>query len=435
MSFAKFKAPSYRPEDGVEPDSGFGASPEAGFGVKANTLPSLPLPPLPLDTGLNRGVSAPSTRNEDLQDLDVLATDEGIAENKIELSPELMNARAIKILMARLSDLLFLPSGNIAPQERALSDDLISRLFEKATRVSKLQLVERMLHHSEPPPALIRTMIHSEDEIALPILRSPLKLKQADLISVVTTSGAIYQKSIAEREGLHSAVCDALIQCADVPTIRVMLRNATTVISRTGFIRLAEKSLKNPEVLEPLIERTDFPADLAHLVFWWSPTGLRRKIIERFASPRQTVFEIVSEELVEDFDEMIPEVANAFRMVRKAQKMERADVDRALDDLHTGDANEALDRLADSAHLKAETIAQIFDDRGGEAIGVFCKAVGFGRERFMRLRLILAERKGEILDDREAINDAVSMVHDTLSTDKADLILRYWDRATREIEV
>lgn len=435
MSFAKFKAASYQPDDGQEHDLGLDASFEAAREAKAAALPSLPLLPLPLDVGGDTAATTRVAGNEDLQDLDLSVADEGIAKSATELSSELMNAKAIKVLMARLSDLLFLPSGNIAPQERALSDDLISRLFEKATRASQLQLVERMLHHSEPPPALIRTMIHSEDEIALPILRSPLKLKQADLISVVTTSGAIYQKSVAEREDLHSAVCDAIIQCADVQTIRIMLRNATTVISRTGFIRLAEKSLKDPEVLEPLIERTDFPADLAHLVFWWSPTALRRKIINRFASPRQTVFEVVSEELVEDFDEMIPEVENAFRMVRKARKMDRADIDHALDDLHTGDANEALDALADGSHLKAETIAQIFDDRGGEAIGVFCKAVGFGRERFMRLRSILAERKGEDLDDGEAINDAVSMVHDTLSTDKADLILRYWDRATREIEV
>lgn len=435
MSFAKFKAPSYQPDDGQDCDFGTGSSFEAARGAIAAALPSGPLLPLPLDVGADTAATTRVAPNEDTQDLALSAADEGIVESAADLSSKLMNAKAIKVLMARLSDLLFLPSGNITPQERALSDDLISRLFEKATRVSQLQLVERMLHHSEPPPALIRTMIHSEDEIALPILRSPLKLKQADLISVVTTSGAIYQKSVAEREGLHSAVCDAIIQCADVQTIRIMLRNATTVISRSGFIRLAEKSLKNPEVLEPLIERSDFPTDLAHLVFWWSPTALRRKIIDRFSSPRQTVFEVVSEELVEDFDEMIPEVANAFRMVRKARKMDRADIDRALDDLHTGDANEALDALAGGSHLKAETIAQIFDDRGGEAIGVFCKAVGFGRERFMRLRSILAERKGEDLDDGEAINDAVSMVHDTLSTDKADLILRYWDRATREIEV
>lgn len=435
MSFAKFRAPTYQPDDGLGRDPGAGASPDTSPEVTADALSALPLLPLPLDVEFDTTARAHAVRKEDLQDLALSAADQGTVESTVELSPELMNARAIKVLMARMSDLLFLPSGNIAPQERALSDDIISRLFEKATRVSKLQLVERLLHHSEPPPTLVRTMIHSEDEIALPILRSPMKLKQADLISVVMTSSAIYQKSIAEREGLHSAVCDALIQCADVPTIRVMLRNATTVISRTGFIRLAEKSLKDPEVLEPLIERTDFPADLAHLVFWWSPTGLRRKIIERFASPRQTVFEVVSEELVEDFDGMVPEVANAFRMVRKARKMDRADVDHALEELHTGDANDALDRLASGAHLKAETIAQIFDDRGGEAIGVYCKAVGFGRERFMRLRLILAERKGEILNGRDAINDAVSLVHDTLSTDKADLILRYWDRATREIEV
>lgn len=433
MSFAKFKAPQYSSREILDAYIGEPTgdkTPENPSMSLPLPLASLPLDPLPLSPRGNKG-----SVEESLQDLAMSISDPGVIADEENASPAELNEKAIRVLIMRLSDLLFLPSGAVTPQERALADDLISRLFVKATRGSKLQLVERMLQHSEPPSALIRTMIHSEDEIALPILRSPMKLKQADLISVVTTSGSIYQKCIAEREDLHSAVCDAIIQCADIPTIRVMLRNSSTVISRTGFVRLAEKSLKGPEVLEPMIERADFPADLAHLVFWWSPTGLRQKIIERFASPRQTVFEVVSEALVEDFDEMIPEVANAFRMVRKARKMDRDEIDHALHELQKGDANEALDTLANGSQLKAETIAQIFDDRGGEAIGVFCKAVGFGRERFTRLRSILAERKGGKLDEREAINDAVSMVHDTLSTDKADLILRYWDRATREIEI
>lgn len=424
MSFAKFKESVYGASEPPTMESGpvGRTDKDACFEISATQPDATAKPLMPEDNPANE-------RGDDPHRLE---SPEGEVP---EQSAELRNSAAIKTLMMRLADLLFLPSGSIAPQERSLSDDLISRLFIKASRGDKFQLVERMLQHSEPPQALIRTMIHSEDEIALPILRSPLKLKQADLISVVTTSGSVYQKCVAEREELHSAVCDAIIQCADVNTIRVLLRNATTTISRTGFVRLAEKSLTDPEVLEPLIERTDFPPDLAHLVFWWSPSKLRLKIIERFASPRQSIFEIVSEDLVADFDDMIPEVSNAFRMVRKSRKMDRSEIDRALDELESGDANTALDILSDGAQVKPETIAQIFDDIGGEAIGVFCKAIGVGRERFVRLRSILIERKGGSFDVREAINDDVSFVHDTLSTDKADLILRYWDRATREIEI
>lgn len=446
MSFAKFKAPEESVSNHMDALGNLDAADRVSTGHPVSQpLPPLPLPPLPLPPLPLEPERAAELQGDFEEQLDralekaaeaTLAPVEPISGEQVQsVSAEEKNGQAIKVLLMRLSDLLFLPSDSIAPQERALSDDLISRLFEKATRESKLKLVERLLHHSEPPPVLVRTMLHSEHEIALPILGSPLKLKQADLISVVTTSDVVYQKCVAEREDLHTAVCDAIIQCADVSTIRVLLRNATAAISRVGFVRLAEKSLKDHDVLEPLIERPDFPADLAHLVFWWSPTGLRRKIIERFASPRQTVFEVVSGEIIDDFDDMIPEVANAFRMVRKAQRMDRGRVDHALDELESGDANEALDTIAAGSKLKAETIAQIFDDAGGEAIGVFCKAVGFGRERFMRLRQILAERKSEDWNERDAINDAVSLVHDTLSTDKADLILRYWDRATREIEI
>lgn len=85
---------------------------------------------------------------------------------------------------------------------------------------------------------------------------------------------------------------------------------------------------------------------------------MRRKIIERFASPRQTIFEVVSSEITGDFDDMFPEVGNAFRMVRKAQKMDRKDIDSALDELASGDAYDALDTLAAGTYLRAETIAR-----------------------------------------------------------------------------
>ena len=394
----------------------------------------LPLPPLSPATRSPLKSTVDPEREQDLEFKKVASANRPADVDAEYLTPEDRNKGAVRTLMMRLSDLLFLPSGAIAPQERSLSDDLISRLFKKADRITKLKLVARMLQHSEPPPVLVRTMLHSEDEIALPILRSPLKLKHADLISVVTTCGSVYQKCVAEREDLHSSVSDAIIQCADIATIRVMLRNASAAVSRTGFVRLAEKSLESTEILEPLIERSDFPPDLAHLVFWWSPSPLRRKIIERFASPRQTIFEVISPAITKDFEEMIPEVGSAFRMVRKAQKMDRSKIDSALDELDSGDAYDALDTFAAGTYLRAETIAQIFDDRGGEAIGVFCKAVGFGRERFLRLRSVLANWKGDPWSESEAQNDAVTLVHDTLSTDKADLILRYWDRATREIE-
>lgn len=272
MSFAKFKMPQSGNIDGVALLDELSQS-EAPLGPGA----SLPLLPLPLDSKPDPLGALDTEMKQDLEFENTAAPHHASADDEKCLTSEERNEGAVRTLIKRLSDLLFLSSGAIAPQERALSDDLISRLFGKADRTSKLKLVERMLQHSEPPPALVRTMLHSEDEIALPILRSLLKLQQADLISVVTTCGAVYQKCVAEREGLHSAVCDAIIQCADAQTIRVMLRNGSAAISRTGFVRLAEKSLENPEILEPLIERTDFPPDMAHLVFG----GLLRQCAER----------------------------------------------------------------------------------------------------------------------------------------------------------
>lgn len=329
MSVAKFKSNDGPVPEETAPEAlpSFDVRPEARKGIE----PGFDLNEKTMDTALERVID---DRDEGVElDRELLEAIGKMIPARKRMDPvtsEEKSQAAIRTIMMRLSDVLFLSNDMVAPQEKALADDLIARLFERATRATQLKLVERMLHHSEPPPALVRTMLHSEDEIALPLIRSPLRLKQADLISVVMTSGSVYQRAVAEREGLQSAVCDTIIQCADVATIRVMLRNRTAVISRTGFIRLAEKSIKDHDILGPLIERLDFPADMAHLVFWWSPSDLRRQIIERFASSRQTVFEVIPQDIANEIDDLLPEVANALRMVRKAQKVDRDQIDWAL---------------------------------------------------------------------------------------------------------
>ena len=47
--------------------------------------------------------------------------------------------------------------------------------------------------------------------------------------------------------------------------------------------------------------------------------------------------------------------------------------------------------------------------------------------------MILAKMQGRKWDEKAARDDNVTIVHDMLSTDKADVVLRYWDRTSREI--
>jgi hypothetical protein len=90
-----------------------------------------------------------------------------------------------------------------------------------------------------------------------------------------------------------------------------------------------------------------------------------------------------------------------------------------------------LDRLLihEIAHLagvKPTTAAQVFADAGGEAIGVFCKAVGLKRPLMIALWKAL-RRPGGDPDATDNPLGRAAYVFDTLATAKAQTVLRYWN--------
>jgi uncharacterized protein (DUF2336 family) len=72
--------------------------------------------------------------------------------------------------------------------------------------------------------------------------------------------------------------------------------------------------------------------------------------------------------------------------------------------------------------------AQILSDGGGESIAVLCKAAGLKRKHFRQLWRGLRRP----LADDDDLNDPWGrsvLVYDTISTNKAQTVLRYWNWA------
>jgi uncharacterized protein (DUF2336 family) len=330
-------------------------------------------------------------------------------------------------------DLLVLPSGTMPPQERALVDDLVTHAINFVPKDHQIKVVERLISHHATPRALIRHLLHAEADLSIPILSSGLSLSDSDLISVVTQKDEEHRKSIAQRDGLEGTVADALVKYAESSTLRILLRNEWAKLSRQAFVMLAERTITESDIREPLIERVDLPTDLAHLVFWWSDHGLRRRIIDRFTCQRQSILEPMPKEVLASLRLDDGEVSRAVRMLKRNGATDPDLVARALAALESDEGNECLDLMASAAEITPETAAQILDDIGGEPIAVLAKACGFGRENFFRLRRIMSIRQGREWDQEASHTDCVTIIYDTLSTDRADVILRYWDRISREV--
>ena len=85
-----------------------------------------------------------------------------------------------------------------------------------------------------------------------------------------------------------------------------------------------------------------------------------------------------------------------------------------------------ISEIAHLAGVKPTTASQIFSDPGGEAIAVFCKAVGLKRAALVALWRALRRPSGDIEATDNPLGRTV-YVFDTLATAKAQTVLRYWN--------
>lgn len=339
----------------------------------------------------------------------------------------------LRTLVKRLTDLLFLPGGMIAPQEQGLVDELLAKLLPKTEKMIRIRVAERLLQHQVLPAGVTHVLIHDDADIAAILLQSHLPFSDAELIAVVANCSEEHRKLIAQREFVPASASEAIIRFGELATIKALLCNRSAQISRGSFARLSERTRLETDIRQPLVERNDLPADFAHLIFWWMGPVERRSIINRFSCNRMNINEMIGEDLLQIVDHPVAEVSSVLRVLRPSIKPSKDEIDGLLQLLASGRREKFVEDLSTLARITSATAAQIMNDLGGEPIAVVAKSCSFGRERFFRLRQTLVELAGGEWSLSTCLDDNVTYVHDTLSTDKADMILRLWDQAARDV--
>ena len=93
----------------------------------------------------------------------------------------------------------------------------------------------------------------------------------------------------------------------------------------------------------------------------------------------------------------------------------------------SGLTRELTEEISYMSGIKPATGAQILTDKGGEAIAVLCKSTGLKRDMLANLmqalRRPLVDDTGEPHPDYQRVMEA----YDTISVDKAQTVLRYWN--------
>ena len=346
-------------------------------------------------------------------------------------APQTPSGRARLRLTRRLADIVCLPETRVSPQERWMTADVLEELLHNADPGLRAKVADRLADQGEAPAGLLRRLALDEFQVAEPILRRSSALTDFDMMEIARKAGANHQMALARRETVSETVAAALASSAGPDVLAVLLRNKGARLAPQTSDFLVRELRDHESLAELLIKRPELRPAQAFALFWSVSHPLRRQILERFSVSRAIlqdaaadVFPLAAREAAPDRD-----VADALGYIDRRQRDRAAaersvygTLERALEDYarRPGDF-EVQAEIAALAGIRGDLAERLLADMGGEPVAVLAKATGLPRAHLE----LVAGAPGDA--PAQARGRQAHLVYDTLSVDKAQTVLRYWN--------
>ncbi|WP_298918789.1 DUF2336 domain-containing protein [uncultured Algimonas sp.] len=340
-------------------------------------------------------------------------------------------------LVKRLADAICLPASKLTPQERHMAGDVLVELLRSTEADIRESVAKRLVMLNEAPRTILLILAKDEIRIARHVLENSKSLTDSDLIQIARQVKLHHRKEIAQRRHLSDAVADVLVEFMEEDVVETLLKNRDANLSDTALQRILVASRAHQTYVELLARRDELRPSHGLTMFWWADTANRRRILKRFAVTRHVLQDSCADlyalAAAEGWNDS--GVRKALQFIERRQRnrvaVQRSPYDgleAAIEDIRrTGLTRTAMEEIAYMAGIKPATGAQILTDAGGEPIAVFCKAPGLSREHLEAFWIALG-RPTQADDGTPAPALARAMeTYDTISTDKAQTVLRYWN--------
>lgn len=335
-------------------------------------------------------------------------------------------------LLENITDMFLSDDGRLSEHERALMSDILGKLIMQVEKDVRKELAENLARTNVDLPDVVKLLANDEIEIARPLLESSALLKDPDLIEIVRMRTDEHRMSITLREELSEQLTDSLVEYGDEDVIENLLNNHDATVSKGAMEYLVVESRRVDRFQEPLLQRSDLPADLAYRMYWWVSAALRKRIISEY-----DIDPLVLEDSVKKSTQAVmidkEEQTNAYV---KAQKLVRRMAENG--ELTSQFLTSAFKQqrvavfVAGLAHLGGvdfRTAWRIFSDKGGESFAVLCKAIDMDRGQFTSMYLLIVQaREGGARAKSPGVIKEILDLFESITVKSAKGALQVWQR-------
>jgi uncharacterized protein (DUF2336 family) len=340
-------------------------------------------------------------------------------------------------LAQRLSDVICIPSSQLAPQERHMAGDVLVELLRDADVELRESVAKRLVMLNEAPRTILVILAKDDIRIARHVLEKSKSLTDSDLIQISKKVSTEHRKMMAQRRKISDAVSDALVQYLEEEVVELLLRNKGSQLSETALQRILTVSRSHKPYISLLIKRDELRPSHGLTMFWWAEADDRKKILKRFAVTRNVLqdscWDLYPRAARDGWSDASTRKALQFieRRQRNRAAIERSQygsLEKAIDVAEAeGISRNLTEEISYMAGIKPATGAQILTDKGGEGLAILCKAPGLKREHLEKLWRALRRPVHDIDENIHEDLRRVMQTYDTVSTDKAQTVLRYWN--------
>ena len=270
----------------------------------------------------------------------------------------------------------------------------------------------------DAPQLLVKALIgHPQAVVAEPLLEDGNVIGEQDLLRLIKITSVDRLMMIAKGRHLSPAVCEALIAREQASVDLALVRNPGAALSHGSFVILCETARSQPSLQAPLATRDDTPVPIAFELFWILPVELRRYVLTRFLTDSATLNKILK------FARSIEDENASKRNFPSTSK-----TDELIDAIASGNLDSAASMMAKMAGINQNNARRIIADPDGEPLTITLKTMGLPRSYFSEAIKKCAMSPETTLASERNLNE-LQIIFDSLSYNKAQTLLTYWDWA------
>lgn len=339
--------------------------------------------------------------------------------------------RARSVLAKRLADIICLPSSVIGPQERWIVGDLLHEILRNSDATIRRRCAARLAEIRDAPANIVKLLAADAIEIAAPLLENSEALSDFDLMEVCRLGGLDHRVLIASRDPVSETVSATLASVGEPAVVMALLRNDRARLAPPTVTHLVSLAQEEAAYVPLLLKRGELRPRSALQLFWACDHDSRKAILSRFAVGRtlmieaaEDVFGLAAGEGWND-----PLVNRALKFVDRRQRNREAGDESAYGSMEgviaamrrDGPSRALVEELALLAGISDGLADRICSDLGGEPAAILCKATGADRDVLNTLCEAFDGLVGGGGRDRAL------RIYDSISVEKAQTVLRYWD--------